>query len=128
MEDRKAIRQAIVGLNRMIKLFDKYGWCKGASAFDRNGNEVEPESRRAASFCLFGAKDRVFSKWGTDSANDLLVDVLEDEIRYRSKYNYDFVSEYNDAPRRTKKQIINVLHGAIVRLEKELENKHAATK
>lgn len=81
------------------------GWCKEFVARDEHGAVVAPRSPRACSWCAEGAILASTRRlhW---PAYDYLADALGD------RHGID-VPEWNDAPRRTQKQVLKAFDKAI---------------
>lgn len=96
-------------LRRALKYIRK-GWTRGAFARDREGNVCDETSRRAVCWCAVGAIQRA-------SPNDWYlardtVALVEGVLK-----GSQALSNYNDAPRRTKAQVIAAFEKAIERVK-----------
>jgi hypothetical protein len=78
------------------------GWCKGSYAVDQNGLQVPSTSRRAVKWCMLGAID--YDPYSNQAALKHLAEC--------SPMSW-LIATYNDAPRRTKRQVLAVVDCAI---------------
>lgn len=94
----------------------KKGWIKGRLAIDNQGSYCSPIDPRACGWCTVGAIRKCFNN---DGYCDAFYKLLFEKIR--NKYNkYSDIEEFNDAPSRTKEEVIEVLE--------EAEKEYYATK
>jgi len=80
-------------------------WFKGSLAVDEFGVTVGVSSRKAVQFCLEGA---ILKCYPGDRFKNKRFDItlsVRDLIDRKSKGRYRFISNWNDAPRRTFKQV-----------------------
>lgn len=105
-------------LNKAADLIETKGWCQWNEALDKYGDSVAFDSKKAASFCMMGAIYRV--------SEEIIhvfpiIQTLSKSIRTNSTSIPEsaHISDYNDAPRRTKKQVIAKLRKAAQKAEKE---------
>lgn len=81
-------------------------WTRGCEARDANGNATWAQSPAAVSWCLMGAKIKLFG-WGYDcgfAASQLIEEV-----------GVSGVTEFNDAPGRKHAEVLELLRSAIER-------------
>lgn len=104
-------------LKKAKALLETKGWTKGHLAEDKDGVPTHSLSTRATCFCAIGAIERAcgrepFNALAVGPAIDALTDVLPS--------SYAEPADYNDAPRRTKAQVLALFDRAI-KLAEELE-------
>jgi hypothetical protein len=120
--------QAIEILHRTRSLIDEKGWTQGASARDAAGNDVMLTDESAVCYCLSGAFD-VASRGGGVVVID--AELLLAEAIFRDVIGEDdedcrplspafdpeqdsvVISFWNDAPARTKADVLAVIDKAI---------------
>jgi hypothetical protein len=103
-------------LNSAADLLEQHDWLQHRLAINRDGGIVQPTDPTACGFCLLGAifhfTDEV-ADWpriphpNGQSAKDAVSRVLGLEPDRNG-----MLSEYNDAPGRTKQQVIEILREA----------------
>ena len=105
-------------LSKALKLIKK-GWCKGYSAKDRHSHNVDVDSPRAARYCALGA---ICKAYGGLNAKDTTksIDFFYNNIVLPSNYMTTFY--WNDAPKRTKKEVIEAFK-KVIKLAKAKEEK-----
>lgn len=89
------------------------GWCQRATARDCNGDVVYPLAHTATAFCAIGAIHYAGGR-GFDwySKNAILSRrFLGQAIAART--SSEIIEDYNDAPERTKEEVIEVFDAAI---------------
>lgn len=86
------------------------GWCKDSQARDADGLEVLPNDPSAKKFCVLGALDRccVNNAEGLGSFR-AAQELIREQIGTRS------ITEWNDNPRRRKREVLAVFDEAITR-------------
>jgi len=89
----------------------KKGWCKGYSATDIEGHEIDVRNLRAASWCLYGAYFAAAEEYAYE----------EDAWVAIAKVVRRNPVAYNDARKRTKRQILGALQRAIAYRKKALQ-------
>ena len=80
------------------ELLRENGWCQHSMAISATGDEVDPKSRMAVTFCALGAIARCYS-------NDYSM-FIENKLR---KYLGSDIVDWNDADERTKEEVIAAL-------------------
>lgn len=80
-------------------LADPSKWTQGVMARDAQGNEVSPQDENAICFCLLGALE----KCNYEHKQHLLYRVL------RVEYDEYSIVSFNDSPRRTHEEVLNLL-------------------
>jgi hypothetical protein len=88
------------------------GWTRGAEARDEYGNAKGWKSKKAVCFCAIGAIWKADGK-AFGPVGDLAQYTLVSCIRTPG------IAQWNDSPRRTKKQVLAAFDRAIVKAEKE---------
>lgn len=102
--------QTVRDLEAARKLIEKpENWCKGAEARDADGNRVSDYSTKAVSYCALGAISRATKGRGATRRYSAAWSALERATVVGS------IAAYNDAPRRTHKQILKLFDRAISR-------------
>lgn len=81
------------------QLLEQKGWCQFLSAKDINGVHVEVTSPDASSFCLQGALRLAYG----------YSPLYEDKMELIWKELYERPDKWNDAPERTKQEVIDLL-------------------
>ena len=99
--------EAMVGARQVLA---EMGWCRGVPAMDEEGEWRRATSPKAVVFCALGAVDRV-----TDHNPFLQNDVN----RLLSDLSGHPILTWNDAPGRTKEEVIALFDQAIASLEEE---------
>lgn len=89
------------------KILVEKGWTQGCFARDAMALPIEWTSGGAKSFCLAGAISFVADH---DRENFSMHELLLNRIRYKTG---KIVSSYNDAPERTKEDVLALLDGII---------------
>lgn len=103
--------KTVTVLKKSRALLDK-GWTQGWFAKDENGCHVDYGAHNATYFCIAGAVYRtvgVATAPGSSDAMDALTAVAPAQYKFS-------LSQYNDAPRRTKAQVLGLFDRAIARL------------
>ena len=103
-------------LKETRRLLDEKGWTQGAYARDNRGSCVEVESPAASCFCLSGALRRAHANLGYDSFSSYAANAatlyLAEAGAGRS------IPAWNDAPSRTKDDVLKLVDRAITEAEK----------
>jgi len=94
-------------LQRARKRISK-GWCKGHYALTSEGVYVQSDSKRATRWCLIGATH-------TEDMQKTVYDLLLKSAHVEP----GLLTRWNDAPRRTKKQVLAVIDKAIALCKRE---------
>lgn len=98
-------------LERAKELLNEKGWCQGELAKGEHGESVDLLDPRAASFCLLGA---IRCQRETTSVNARISAGIHLASAVGSlRTDWLTVPDYNDAPGRTKEEIMEVLTKAI---------------
>lgn len=81
------------------------GWCRGAYARNEQGEAVSAKDPAAVEWCLFGAGHKAYGEdtWG----HEIWLDALEELL------GVDVADGWNDAPERTKDEVIALAHEAM---------------
>jgi hypothetical protein len=102
------------------KILLKYQWIQGTYAEQKDGQSVDPGNPDATGFCLLGALVRAegrdsYRAHGTahSLAEDKLVQLIP------AKQEQPSVADWQDEPKRTKKQVLALLDRAIRREAKK---------
>ena len=82
------------------ELLEKKDWCQGAYAKNAIGENVEPTSPNACSFCIVGLLHATYPVWKVHP----LLQNLRNHSRIMGR-----VPEWNDHPSRTKEEVLTVL-------------------
>lgn len=100
-------------LKKMRDLLAK-GWTQETFARDAEGNEVSPYSPAAASFCLYGAYNRVAEENSLfHGMPPSLLQVIERQCHHKN------LDVFNDVPGRTQAEILALIDRAIKLAEAE---------
>lgn len=112
--------EKIAILRKALNLLKTKGWTKNYEAVDKNGEEVDPRSKEAVSFCAIGA---VAGATPCQRYQQELIDTLADNLKppYKSEYFGGDVPEFNDAYNRRKRDIIRLYERTIRNLENGVE-------
>jgi hypothetical protein len=106
MSDNAEIRQILIGAKSLI---ETNGWCQKKYASKEGG------------FCMAGAIGKVMSynklSYG-DKTLCLAIDILRKSIEVGVKSGYYSIGDYNDAPGRTKAEVLAMFDKAIASLDK----------
>lgn len=98
MSEAKSVKQVLVAAKWMIQ---NIGWCKGDFFKFKDGKEV--------AYCLSGATGRVQTDPSLRQAANLLISQFIKEDPAFTGH----IPSWNDAPYRTKEQVISLLNKAI---------------
>lgn len=101
----KKLRSGKAVIRAMLEFYKTHGWCQKHMAADENGNRVWCESDEAKQFCLVGAELMVGLNARYDVRNQAF-----DRI---TKIIGQHWSSWNDAPGRTKRQVMAMLRRAL---------------
>lgn len=99
MEESRTKEEQLVTLDRAIALVER-GWTKHAYARDAEGGNVDESAASACSWCIQGALFRAGA--GTE-----VQEAVEEEVATRTGAEY--IHEFNDAPERTKEEVLELL-------------------
>jgi len=114
-QERAKRRRTLAILRRARALVAKDGgWTRGRDARDARGREVDIKSRAARAFCVGGACVRATSGMCDEL---LLGDVFEAMRAVIGVRGEHAISDWNDKPRRTQKQVVAAFDKAIARME-----------
>lgn len=109
----RVLKDAIWTLNR--------GWCQGASAKDKDGNDVCPRTIKAVSHCATGS---INANTRSFRLGNLCQNVLDDEVRsLRTKKDYDGIVGYNDHSGQKRYRVVRIFERAIKKLKQSLKTK-----
>ena len=89
------------------------GWCQRATARDGNGDVVYPLANTATAFCAIGAIHYAGGK-GFDQYSKIAI--LSRRYLWKAiaaRTSSQIIEDYNDAPGRTKEEVIEVFDAAI---------------
>ena len=97
-------------LKKARQLLVRRNWCQGAFGFDSNGNKLFAGDNlgKAVSLCLLGACYAV--------APSLAEVVAAEKVLEKTLAKDISLSGWNDMPRRTKQQVLNLFTRTIKRL------------
>ena len=96
-------------LREAARLIQK-GWCKGTYAKGKSGRDVLPDSPRATEFCAVGAIRRVAPHTYPEVHRAL-------RLYLREWVGAGGVTFWNDAPERTKTQVVRAFRDAAKAVE-----------
>lgn len=86
---------------KLVKFYEKHGWCRNSFARDKYRHKVSHNSKRAANFCVLGAAMKLDADMVTgDAGMATSLAFSAKGITYPGKWNDRFTS---------KKQIIKAL-------------------
>lgn len=88
-------------------LSDPGRWCQGAAALNSEGRFVSPIEKYAVSWCLIGALRKTAHLCGLGEVVTETTDFIRKEVLYR------FISGFNDDPRTSHADVLNLLDRAI---------------
>lgn len=110
--------KTVTVLKRAKKLIETKGWTQRVAARDKDGNEADPQSRKASCFCAMGAVER--AALGTkDTVYTTAFYHAEEALGLAVPAQYHgSIPDYNDAPRRTKAQVLALFDRAIAKATK----------
>jgi hypothetical protein len=83
------------------------GWCQGRSAQDEMGRAIEPSSAFARSWSAAGALERVWRR--TLVGDDVSLEAFERANLALAAVVKDAPQKWNDAPERTRAQVLEAL-------------------
>lgn len=84
------------------ELLEKRGaWTQGALAKNKRGGNVSADSYEAVCFCTLGAIEKVYGS-GMDA-------YLNAVAKLEEKLGEDSVEDWNDSPKRKKREVVAVL-------------------
>lgn len=114
----RALRRSekVTILKKALVLLNQKGWTKNYEAVDKNGDEVDPRSREAVSFCAQGA---VIGATPCQRYQQELIETLEENLTPNSNA-YD-LPDFNDNGNRRKRDIIRLYERTIRNLENGVE-------
>lgn len=84
----------------------KQGWIQGRLAIDREGFYCSPNDPRACGWCAIGAVKKCFENHGDRYT---FFQLLFKKIDTKYDNTYDDIEGFNDAPSRTKEEVISIL-------------------
>ena len=96
------------------------GWTQGQGARTADGESTSPLHPSAVKFCAYGAICASFADKKTEHISNMnrhKVKIMMDVIRERPEMTDSFVSEWNDAPERKKKDVVQLFKNVIKDLE-----------
>lgn len=88
------------------------GWCQGAFARNSEDRTVSPYDDTAVSFCVVGATQAVLRHFHAE--NLVLIELWYELCRTNNRVG---LAHFNDAPGRTKEDILALIDGAIAHTE-----------
>lgn len=89
---------------KAYELLEQNDWCKHAYARDREGKAIHCLSNAACSFCTLGAIRKVYRN---NYEHEQAKNKVEKHLFLTT--GCLFVDDWNDAPERTKEEVINLL-------------------
>lgn len=101
MEESRSKEEQLVTLGRAIALIEK-GWTKGAYARDAENVNVDENDPSACSWCIQGALYRAGAGTEMQEAVESAVETLT---------GAEYIHVFNDAPERTKEEVLELLRG-----------------
>ena len=105
-------------LQRMLKLLTN-GWTRGCDARDRSGRAVSVNSPRAVRFCIGGARFHAAPGMMTIATRREVTSFLLDAGGITGG---PMISTFNDAPGRTKAEVIHVVRTALAMARKAVQS------
>lgn len=105
----KTALQVIRGMRRLLKKPE--AWTKRRYARDANGNDVDPESRRAKCFCLIGAQYRVLKGQPEEGMTAAVHDSMQSlmyALRLRGEHTTSPIS-FNDDRSTAHEDVVEAL-------------------
>ena len=100
---------------RKAAMLIKKGFTKGSFARNAEQEAVTPHNPSACSFCTMGA---IRNASGFHPATPLL-NYAESELQRTNKEATGFIAGWNDAPDRTKEEVVGFLRNCAKRLQKQ---------
>jgi hypothetical protein len=92
------------------QILEQNGWCQKVNARSDKGRSCSPVSRKAVSFCIFGAIDRKrTSEFGTVDFVGACADINSVQDKLQATDQDALISAWNDHPDRTKEEVIALL-------------------
>lgn len=92
---------------KAYELLEQMGWCQGANARNWAGKKVDPHHKSACRFCLIGALDKIY-----DATSIAMMEAKLALYQQRVIPHNMGLAEWNDAPGRTKEEVIAALKQA----------------
>ena len=90
------------------ELLEQKGWCQWVYARNQVGKKVDPHHKSACRFCLLGALDKIY-----DCTSIAMREAKQALYLHAIPHNMG-LAEWNDAPGRTKEEVIAALKAADV--------------
>jgi hypothetical protein len=93
------------------------GWCQGADARGADGAAIEPWDERAVSWSLLGAIVAVLEQRAADEGEIPLEELAAALYALADVIETDSLERWNDEPRRSQNDVVNILAAAEDRFE-----------
>lgn len=103
--------------SKASKFLETHKWTKGAYSRDQNGNEVSIDSKKAVSWCVYGAICKVSGEILMSEKD--LDDSYKRVVRIHGKKIGEDASYYNDFIAKDKRYIVRLLR----RMAKDLKSR-----
>jgi len=104
-------------LEEAIELISPEGaWCQGVGARDKDGECVATLTNEACSFCITGS---IYKVTDGDCSLILISELTSELPSERSLDNYRALTDWNDSPDRTQKEVVNLMTNTLKRLRSE---------
>jgi hypothetical protein len=120
-------QEQLVADLRGLKTIIGNGWCQFSAAHDEDGYEIDPTSPRAVCFCLLGGMTHHLERFGIISDQQAMErrQAMQNEILKHpavapfaaNEPGVVAISNYNDAPHRTKTSVEMMLLETIERVK-----------
>jgi hypothetical protein len=107
---------SIIKILKRARSYLEKGWCRGSWARKADGSAEYIFSRKACSWCLEGALLKAENQPTWSSAG---IETRELLLGMIPKYKFFGLQKWNDAKKRTKRQVLSLLDRAMARLEKK---------
>lgn len=91
------------------------GWCQGADARDREGEEVDPWDERAASWSILGALVATLEQEAESTGELPLHELAAALYAIADVIETHSLAAWNDAPERTQAEVVKTLAAAETR-------------
>jgi hypothetical protein len=99
-------------LLRESRLLVAAGWCQGADARGRDGDEVDPWSERAVEWSVLGAIVAVLEREAKEFGEIPLDELASALYAMAEVIEADSLADWNDDPRRTQAEVVRAVQRA----------------